>query len=46
MNLAFGVLFMWLGAALIWIATHGTGASTPWEAYQSVIDGIRKGVTE
>lgn len=46
MNLAFGVMFLWLGAALIWIATHGTDADTPWEAYQSVIKAIRKGVSE
>lgn len=44
MNLAFGILFIWVGAAMIWIATHGTDASTPWEAYQQIITGIRKGV--
>lgn len=46
MNLAFGILFLWLGAAFIWIAAHGTDAGTPWEAYQQVIKAVRKGVTE
>lgn len=43
-NLVFGIMFIWLGAALIWIATHGTDAETPWDAYQQVIGAIRKGV--
>lgn len=43
MNLAFGVLFLWLGAACLWIATHGTAAATPWDAYREVIDAIREG---
>lgn len=46
MNLSFGILFLWLGAACIWIAAHGTSAGTPWEAYQQVIGAVRKGVTE
>lgn len=41
MGLAFGVLFLWLGAACLWVATHGTQASTPWEAFQQIIGGIR-----
>lgn len=44
MNLAFGALFLWLGAACIWVAAHGTEARTPWQAYQQIIGGIRKGV--
>lgn len=43
MNLAFGVLFLWLGAACLWLATHGTSAATPWEAYREVIDAIGRG---
>lgn len=43
MNLAFGVLFLWLGAACLWVATHGTSAATPWDAYQDVIGAVRQG---
>lgn len=46
MNLAFGIVFLWLGAALIWVASHGTDAGSPWEAYQQIIGAVRKGVTE
>lgn len=44
MNLAFGILFLWLGAACIWLAARGTDAATPWGAYRAVLDGISKGV--
>lgn len=46
MNLAFGIIFMWLGAACIWLATRGTDATTPWGAYKAVLDGIGKGVDQ
>lgn len=38
MNLAFGVLFIWLGAALLYVASHGLQATTPWQAFQSVLN--------
>lgn len=38
-----GVLFLWLGAAALWVAMHGTSAATPWDAYREVIDSIREG---
>lgn len=41
MNLAFGVLFIWLGAACLWVAFHGTDASTPWAAFQEVAGAVR-----
>ncbi len=44
MNLAFGILFLWLGAACLWIATHNTDAASPWQAYTEVISAVRKGV--
>lgn len=43
MNLAFGVLFLWLGAACLWLAARGTDAVTPWGAYRQVIDAVRAG---
>lgn len=43
MGLALSVLFLWLGAALLWVAAHGTQASTPWAAFQQVTGAMRKG---
>lgn len=43
MNLALGIMFLWLGVACIWVASHGTTADTPWKAYQQIIGGITKG---
>lgn len=39
MNLAFGLLFIYLGAAGLWVAFHGTDATTPWAAVQSLTKG-------
>ena len=47
MNLAMGILFLWVGAALIYIAVHGltlkNGApvKTPWDAFAGLMDKIR-----
>ena len=41
MGLALGVLLIWLGAACLWVAVHGTDAATPWEAYVTVLKRIR-----
>lgn len=41
MNLALGVFFLWNGAALMYLATHGLGASTPWGAFQALIGKLR-----
>lgn len=41
MGLAFGILFLWLGAACLWVASHGTEARTPWGVFQEVLGGIR-----
>ena len=46
MNLAFGVLFLWLGAACIWVAVHGTEARTPFQAYDQIMGAIAKGVND
>lgn len=35
-----GVLLLWLGAACLWVAFHGTEATTPWAAFQSVTGAI------
>lgn len=36
MNLAVGIAMLWLGAALAWVAWHGTEAKTPWEVWQQI----------
>ena len=41
MGLALGVLFLWLGAACLWVASHGTQASTPWQIFTELTDSIR-----
>lgn len=43
MGLALGVVCIWVGAACLWVATHGTTATTPWGAYDQVIKGLRGG---
>lgn len=43
MGLALGVILLWLGCALLWVASHGTEASTPWGVFQEVLDGVRSG---
>lgn len=37
MNLAMAVLFLWLGAACLYLGSHGLEASTPWAAFQTVL---------
>lgn len=39
-NVALGVLFLWLGGACLWVAFHGTEASTPWDAFSSVTGAL------
>ena len=41
MNVAIAAVLLWVGGALLWVATHDTGAATPWQAYQAIIGGIR-----
>lgn len=37
MAFPFSLLMTWLGAALLWVAFHGTGATTPWGVYQELL---------
>lgn len=37
MNLALAVVFLWMGAACLYLASHGLEASTPWAAFQTVL---------
>jgi hypothetical protein len=41
-NLALGVLFLWVGAGCLHLASHGIQASSPWEAYQTLLTKIRE----
>jgi hypothetical protein len=40
-NLVLGVIFLWLGGALIWVASHGTDAKTPWQLAQQLTGAMR-----
>jgi hypothetical protein len=41
MNLAFGVLFLWMGAGALYIASHGLGGGTPWGVFSALLDKMR-----
>lgn len=45
MNLAAGIVLLWLAVACLWVAFHQTDAKTPWEAIQKVAAGISGGGT-
>lgn len=40
MNVAVGVLFLWLGGALLWVAFHGTEAKSPWDAFIQITGAV------
>lgn len=41
MKLAFGVMFLWLGASMLYLASHGLEASSPWGAFQTLMSQAR-----
>lgn len=43
MNLAFAVIFLWTGAALLFLASRGLEEASPWGAFQTVMTHIRAG---
>jgi len=43
MGLPLGIVSLWLGAALLWVATHGTEAKTPWQVWTQITDAVGKG---
>lgn len=42
MTLVLAIIALWVGAALIWVAAHGTQATTPWGLYQQITDALGK----
>jgi hypothetical protein len=40
-NFVLGVLLLWLGSAMLFVAVHTTGATTPWQLYQDLIARVR-----
>lgn len=42
MNLAFACIFLWMGAALLYVSSHGLEASTPWATFQTVLGKARE----
>jgi hypothetical protein len=45
-KLAMAILMLFIGACLIWVAVHGTTATTPWEVFQQVLDALQGKTTE
>lgn len=41
MGLAFAILMIWIGCALLWVAAHGLDATTPWGAYSEIMRAAR-----
>lgn len=41
MNLALAMMFLWLGAGALYLASHGMEAATPWAAFQTVLGKAR-----
>jgi hypothetical protein len=45
--MALGIIFLYLGAACLYVAVHGTtindgaGAKTPWEAFSGVLRKVK-----
>lgn len=37
MAFPFGILLTWLGIAGLWVAFHGTAATTPWGVFQEML---------
>ena len=42
MRLFFAIVFLFVGASLLQLASHGLEASTPWQAYQTVLTRMRE----
>lgn len=40
MRLVIAIIALWLGSTLIWVATHGTDATSPWTLFKSITDKI------
>lgn len=47
MNLAIGVLLIWFGSLLIYVAVHGIGSTAPgfWSIWQQALSDISGGQT-
>lgn len=41
MNLVMGIICLWVGAALLFLASHGLQATSPWGAFQTVLTSVR-----
>lgn len=42
MNLAFAVMFLWMGCACLYLASHGLQASSPWGAFKTILNAVDK----
>jgi hypothetical protein len=41
-KLAFGIVFLFVGAACLQLASHGLEATSPWQAYSTVLTRMRE----
>jgi hypothetical protein len=37
MRLVFAIVFLWMGGACLFLASHGVEARTPWGAFQTIL---------
>lgn len=42
MTLVLAIIALWVGSALLWVATHGTQATTPWQVFKQITDAVGK----
>lgn len=40
MKLALGIIFLWVGGAALFLASHGMEASSPWGAFNTLLTKI------
>jgi hypothetical protein len=39
-RLVIAIIALWIGSTLIWVATHGTDATSPWQLFKQITDKI------
>ena len=42
MSLAIGILLIFVGSMLVWVAAHGTDATTPWGVFTEILAQLER----